>query len=645
MKSLPADERRVTDRDFLDALDLSCRGLAPVRRACERGDWPRARGALVDYFRTRPRPRWFFDLRRGQRGEVFCFNPAQSPSMRDADNALSNRFHLVGDMVWDFGPRLAWRTREMRGLPSAPSVFKRCNFLRSLAYAHGRTRRGVYAAKFAELMERWRADWPLVVDADFGPTSAIFSRADGHKAMPTAWRVMAWIDCLYSGIAFAPEVPVDTAFGLLKSIWFTALQYRRYAASPYAPANHHLWERGAVPFIFGTMLPEFPQVARLAAQGQEVIARHARRSFLADGGYEERSASYTLASLRMFLMPLDLASRNRLRLLDAPQRRAVARCYGLLARLTLPDGAPPDIGDGVPSAARNIPALASAALTLGSRPAATVVQRLRPTRLLDAATRRKVASLPPVDLPLTAHYPQAGYFVGRSAWTPRASAMVLSTPGPGLPNHAHDDALSLQLLVRGVPVVGTPMTEMYQILNQERYRGTVWRGHLYAMTSHNVVLVHGQPLHTPAELAGQWGPEPIPVECTWTRTHAGIRLESEHAGYPATTLSRQVDFQYRRGWTVVDTVAGNPGRPHRARWHFEYGVEVSRSGSGFVAEAGGTRLAITIQARGRRRTHLRRDRQLLGHNPLRPGTPAPWVLEVYFGGQGDDLLETSFTIA
>jgi len=562
------------------------------------------------------------------------------------DEALQNRFRLTGRLVWDFGKDLRWRTQEMRGLGSPPSTFKRCHFLRDLAAAYARTGSSVYAAKFAELVGRWLADWPLVVDPDFGPGDAVLSRSDGHKAMPTAFRVINWLDCLYGGVVFAPEVPVDTAFGLIRSMWFTALQYRRYETSPYVPANHHLWERGTAPFIFGIMFPEFPEIARLVDQGRPVIARHAERSFLSDGGYEERSTSYTFAPLRMFLRPLQLALLNRTPLLDRGQEAKVKRCVENTARTVMPHGAPPDIGDGSASAERAAKLLGLTARLLKSHVAADVVNRLRLQRHVDPDDREAVETYRPQKLPLTAHYPASGYFVARDGWTPRASAMSLSAPGPGLPNHAHDDALSLQLVVRGTPVVGTPMTGMYNFVQQDRYRNHAapLRGHFHAMTSHNLVLVGGRPLRSIEDLARDWRVEPTPVQTAWEEVKGGVRVVSAHRGYPGVKLSREVVFLYRKGWRVRDRMEGGGSGPHVCRWHFEYGVDVAKGDGGFVATRREARLGIRVSAEGRARTRLYRDTRWLRKNPLRPGELAPWVLDVTFGGTGDGWVETCFEV-
>ncbi|MDP6779764.1 MAG: heparinase II/III family protein [Candidatus Latescibacteria bacterium] len=650
MDEIPRDERIVSDAEFLDALDPKRRDLAPIRRAAARGDLDRARGLLVDHFRTRRRPRWTFDLRDGRRGVVpVGWGGAEMGDPTRADDLLRNRFLIREDdrsVVWDFGPDLKWRTAEMRQLASTAYRFKRGNFFRDLIIAYSRTRRAAYAKKFSELVSRWLADWPLVVGPEFHPDSAILSRADGHDTMTTAHRWIAWLDAIYGGIAFAREVPLETVFGMIKSMWFTAIQYRTYERSKYVPANHHLWERGTAPLIFGIMLPEFPEVRRLVDQAKPVIVRHAGRSFLPDGGYEERTAGYTVSAIQMFLEPLRLARLNRVALLGRRELRALKRCSEVVAHLTLPDGSQPDIGDGLADGPRTAQLLGAATGLLRSEVTAVVAQKLGLKGHVEPEDRKAVAAVrSDRRLPLAVHYPRSGYFAARDGWSKRSSAMALSVPGRGIPNHAHDDALSLQLVVRGEPMIGTPLSELYSYLNRDqRAKRQLVRGHFYAMTSHNVVLVNGEPARSVRSLVSSWGPKPTPVRTEWEAHDRGVRVRCAHRGYPDTRLSREIDFEHKKGWTVRDEVRGAEGKPHIARWHFEYGVEISEEDGCFVAERGRARLEIRFAAEGRCRARLYRDTRWLGKNPMRPGEPAPWVLDVRFGGTGRDWLETEFRI-
>ena len=110
------------------------------------------------------------------------------------------------------------------------------------------------------------------------------------------------------------------------------------------------------------------------------------------------------------------------------------------------------------------------------------------------------------------------------------------------------------------------------------------------------------------------------------------------------SLSRDIIYRYGKGWTVCDRVAGKVEKRHIARWCFEYGVDVEEEDGRFVATGDGAGLAIRFSSPEKTRARLRRDTRWLGRNPLRPGEPAPWVIDVRFGGTGEEELVTEFEI-
>ena len=190
------------------------------------------------------------------------------------------------------------------------------------------------------------------------------------------------------------------------------------------------------------------------------------------------------------------------------------------------------------------------------------------------------------------------------------------------------------------------MTELYSFLNQDRYFGTKKRGQFFAMTSHNLVLVEGEPLRSIESLAprNKWGAEPVPVKVKWETIDGGMHVLGSHRGYPGVRLSREINYRYGRSWTVTDRVAGMVKKGHIARWCFEYDVDVEETDAGFVAERDGVRLGVRFSSAGKARARLRRDTRWLGSNPQRPGVPAPWIIDVRFGGAGKDELTTVFEI-
>ncbi len=651
---IPSDERNVSDEEFLNALDPARRDLRAILKATEEGDLDTARDLLVAHFQNRKKPLWFFDHRAVRNGpSVFASwdegTGQHIDPLRHVDALLENRFHLREDneaLVWDFGPKLKWHTSEMRQLASTPYRLKRCAFFRHLAVAYLKTGKAKYAAKFAEFADRWLEDWPLIVSEEFNPDTALLTSVDGHDTMTTAYRWMSWMDCLYSGILFAPEVPTRTAFGMIKSLWFIAIQYRHYARSKYVPANHHLFERGTAPLLFGIMLPEFPEVDALVDQSKPVIAKHVDRSFHPDGSYEERSTSHAIFALDIFLLAYRLAKLNRVSVLSPSDRNRIKQCGEMVALLTLPDGSQPDIGDHRPLEPNTARLLGMVANLANSRIASTVISKLKLKQAcLDRADRQALKKTEHSKLPLHVHYPDSGFFVSRSAWTRRANAMVISLPGPGIPNHAHDDPLHVQLYVKGIPMIGSPISELYSYVNRNRLaQSQLIRGHFYAMTSHNLVLVGGEPLHPIRELIPSWGPEPTVVTADWRATASGVHVSGSHRGYPEHRVSREVSFHHRTGWEIKDQVMGQKGKPHILRWHFEYGVEAAMKDGILIAQREHAKIHMEVEESGRCKSRLYRDKRWLGKNPLRPGMPAPWVLDVRFGGAGDDWVVTRIRI-
>ena len=64
MKTIPVDERAVTDREVFAAFNLSFPGLERVRNALDAEDIPKAKQELVRYFETRSNVSYCFDYRQ-----------------------------------------------------------------------------------------------------------------------------------------------------------------------------------------------------------------------------------------------------------------------------------------------------------------------------------------------------------------------------------------------------------------------------------------------------------------------------------------------------------------------------------------------------------------------------------------------------
>ena len=623
-------------------MDLSRRGLAPVRRCLDAGDIAGGREAAVRYFRTRRRPHWFFDLRDGRRGQAWnCWYGPDPDTMRRAREALANRLDIGAEKNWviDCGPKLKWVTPETLSSGIPGNIFKRCQFMVDLAAAHARTRQKRYAVKLNELIGRWIRDWPMLVDPDVKAGQNLLCRMYGYKAMPTGFRCFAWLDVIYSGALFAREIPASAAFSLIRSLWFAAWQFRRFAAEGYKPANHHLWHGGVVPFVLGAMLPEFPELARMQEQGKAVVAEHARRSFLSDGSYEERSSGYTLVALNMFSLAAVTARLNRISLLTPSERRAVRSGFNVLAGAVLPHGLPADVGDSVPALRKTAVWIDRGYTVFKSRACAAVIENTDLKRFVpEELFRREIPSLP--EMPPASCRRGAGVLVARDRWSPDASAMVLTVPDGGLRNHAHADALNLQLVVRGVPIVGTPISRLHWLSARTGKAGETFSRYFRGCASHNVVLANGVPEENRPP---HYQAEPVSAVLEWKRRRKGIEARASRRLQSGGDLCREVMFYHGSGWTVRDRVLESPGKPHRLLWHLEQGVELTGDGDAFLARSGNSGLRITFESQGSLRVSMRREKPMTSPQGW-SGTDCPWILDVFFGGSSDDIVTTRFKI-
>jgi hypothetical protein len=218
--------------------------------------------------------------------------------------------------------------------------------------------------------------------------------------------------------------------------------------------------------------------------------------------------------------------------------------------------------------------------------------------------------------------------------------MVLTVPDGGLRNHAHADALNLQLVVRGLPIVGTPVSRLHWLSAGTGRDSEIFSRYFRGYTSHNVVLANGVPEEgRPPHYQG----EPVSVELDWKKEHSGVRARASRRLESGGDLCREVVSRRGYGWNVQDRVIGSPGKPHRLLWHFEPGVELTGEGDSFTARSGGSGLRITFEPPGRPAADMRREEPMKSPQGW-SCSDCPWILDIHFGGGQDDILTTRFEI-
>lgn len=632
--TLEHDERKISDDDFFQAMDLSLPGLGQVATAYAAGDLARARGETVAYFHARKQPRWFCDLRGLNRSQARQKLAGEMKILRalvardslagvldSAQKMLGNRFHIPElELQHDFGPDFELESRELLEMNTLSLSFKRLPCLLWLAAAYQTTRNPAYRDKCVEVLDRYLTAWPLVWQ-DTSPSAYYVQTSPVvQEAMSSAVRILNGLGLLYTDLPYDRHVPVELVFRMIRSIWFTARQYRRFDTDTFRLYNHHYWERGAAPFVLALMLPEFPELAPLLDRGRKVSEEHVMRDFSSDGGSNEHSCAYTdgAALCHNAAFPAYLAKINRKIYLSAKGRRRIRRAYSLMASLVLPDGRLPDIGDSRGPEAGHL--LEAGSRIFGSSACAAVL------RALAGKGSGNTEKLPP----RAVCYEDAGYVCGRDAWSRAANCFVMSTNTVGHMGHNHQDMLSLIMAVKGKTIIGEPASRLYSLSNTERYRESL-RGYLYNMTSHNLFLVDGEPIRDDKFFVDGWGGFPPPVkirEFDSGRQH--LYVSAGHEGYTHAEVRREVLFLHRRGWMLLDHAgkSASHGKWHIQRWHFEEGTEVRQIDERAVlASKGKANLLCIWPALPNMKLHLSRN-ELVNVGSLAGDGRQPLVLDV-----------------
>ena len=78
-------------------------------------------------------------------------------------------------------------------------------------------------------------------------------RSESAYIMSAGFLAISMLSLLYTRIPY--EIPSGEAFDIIKNLWYLGIQFRRVDDAPYQDYNHHLWEKGLVPYILSIMPP------------------------------------------------------------------------------------------------------------------------------------------------------------------------------------------------------------------------------------------------------------------------------------------------------------------------------------------------------------------------------------------------------
>ena len=368
-------------------------------------------------------------------------------------------------------------------------------------------------------------------------------------------------------------------------------------------SNHFLSNIVGLQFL-AAAFAELPSGSRWRTQTREWLEQEMRAQVLDDGADYESSIPYHRLVTELFLSAGHLAAFRGEPLSDRYTSRLRAMC-DYLAAVLRPDGLMPQVGDAddgrlhifssygewQPQDARHL--LAPAAAFFG-------VDRWRALAGHDngweaawwgfgVPAERTSQSFPPAPLE---HFPHAGVTVFRTSRT-----YLLVTNGivgtNGFGNHKHNDQLSFEYHVDGVPVVVDPGTGVYTSdpAIRNRFRGTA---------SHNTAMIDGVEQN---DIRFEWlfrmfetsRPEHVRVD----EAPGALEYEGRHHGYerlpsPVTHARRVTLERSSEHLHVADTFVGT-GR-HSLSWRFQCapGAVVTVGAEGVEIAAPSVRVRLSV---------------------------------------------------
>ncbi|MGH7713435.1 MAG: alginate lyase family protein, partial [Gemmatimonadaceae bacterium] len=466
----------------------------------------RSTQAWRDTFAARETPKLFagFHAPEATARAIRAVDPAYAErAVKRADDALGGRFDLLGYRDLPFGWPIDWHYDPVSGIRVPRQHWSAISYL-DPAVA------GDHKVVWELNRQQWLVDlgaaWWLTGDERYGRgmVTLLSEWMDANppkrgvnwaSSLEVAFRAMSWVWAL-EFLRNSPLLDAATLARLTKYVVLHGRHLERYLSTYFSP-NTHLTGEALGLFYLGTYFPELSQAARWRELGQAVLIDQLPRHVLRDGVYFEQSVHYHRYTVDFYthFWLLDEVNGGTLRVEIAPQLDALLEHVQCLTR---GDGSVPLFGDEDGGRLFLLDArpindlrgmLATGAVLLerkdfafvAGEPTAEVVWLAGP----DAAERFHSLGRSAPEYASRA-FEHGGVYVMRDGWGTDANHIVVDCGPHGAMNcgHAHADALSFELALRGRAVFVDPGTYTYSVDPRERdaFRSTA---------AHNAATVDG----------------------------------------------------------------------------------------------------------------------------------------------------------
>jgi hypothetical protein len=537
--------------------------------------------------------------------------PLQSAALHlreEADHVRAHKIDLLGSGLAELGPQIDWHTDFKSGYRWPADLYEDLEVTRlddqsdaKVPWELSRCHHLLTLARAATLFE------------------------DERYALEFEAQLSAWLDANPPGIGINWVTPMEVAIRAVNLVWavstlgewrplepqlydrlITALRWhgRHISANlegtPYLRSNHYLADILGL-LVLGTTLVGEPQADRWFTFASCAFEREIRRQVYEDGVSFEGSLAYHGLVLEMFVVAASIAASAG-RPFSEPFKERLRQMTEVSRTLRHPNGRIPLFGDqdsgrilpegfGRPPTHDNLLWLASAVIG-ETRP---LQGRVDPevAWTFGADAWRRAAELPPARPVGAAAFPYGGLFILRSR---RAHLAIrcgdVGQNGSG--GHSHNDMLSFELSLDGVPLIVDSGTFAYtfDVAARNQFRST---------RAHNTLVVDGQEVHPidahrVFELRRFARPRVGAVDLEggtlhFTGSHDGYRRLREPVIH-----TRRFSLMVATDEIHVDDQLAGTGVHHAESFlHFAAGTSLRRTGDGtFEFEAQGVRAMLSF---------------------------------------------------
>ncbi|HEX6249926.1 MAG TPA: alginate lyase family protein [Gemmatimonadaceae bacterium] len=516
-----------------------------------------------------------------------------------ADRVLAGRFDLLGYRDLSFGDPIDWHLDPVHARRAPAIHWSRIPYLAAdlvgdhkiiwelnrqqhlllLARAYLLSRDERYAAAAAGHVVSWMDSNPPKIGINWA------------SSLEVAYRAIAWLWVL-ALLDASPSITPELRREMTKLLYVHGRHLERYLSRYFSP-NTHLTGEALGLLYLGVALPQFRRARRWRDLGWRVLAAELPRQVLNDGVYFEQATYYQRYTVDIYLHAVLLARAKDLPVSSTMLDR-LEKAAEHLAFLTRPDGLTPLVGDD--DGGRLLPlderecadfrsTLSTAGVVLGRGDMLEIAGGLADGTcwLLGAQGCRKADALPRTTPALQSRaFPEGGCVILRDGWTRNATYVAFDGGGHGALSggHAHADALSIEVALRGRTVLVDPGTFAYTTSARER-------NHFRSTTAHNTITIDGTSWPTPGAPFQWQNRSDVRLE-HWRFSPAIDQCTAVHTGIGGATSERiahrrTVALVKEGGYLVVrDTLEAQHEHEVSVRFHFQPGTRVDETAENAV---------------------------------------------------------------